>query len=197
MTRGQFLFTPYRYCEVLCGYKTEGYRKFWGYAHFGIDTFCYDNPNSSERGIVLASGNGTVVKTGLDAVGNVVVIIYKDVQFPDGSIKDLVARYFHLATILVKEGEAVTHDTPIGIEGNTGTTAYHLHLEFYIDCAYPCHSPQVKGSTIIKRGTDTTVDPLLLLHKRRDQVMKPSRYGRSFNNPHDTTMRMIHPTTGG
>ena len=192
----QKLFMPYSYGEVLAGYKVLPYVKEWGFRHFGVDLYSFDNPIISQRGRIFALGEGEVFACGADRVGNVVVIIYPQVELPTGEILDLVQRCYHLARIDVRVGGKVNKDTQIGIEGNTGTGGYHLHMELDRDTRFPCYSPQVKGGEVIKHGTDTTIDPLEVLYARRNQVIVPSRYGREWNNPSDCVIRYFNPQCG-
>lgn len=192
----QKLFAPYRYLEVLAGYKVPAYLKYWGYAHYGWDVTSVDSPVEVERKKILALGNGTVKVVGLDSrVGNVVVIEYPDCELYDGSVKSLVARCFHLASIIVKTGQAVTNETVIGIEGNTGTGGIHLHVELDTDIKYPTYSPQVAGGSIIKKGKDTSVDPANVFYKRSDGVVIPSRYGTEWNTKADALQTATTPQT--
>lgn len=45
---------------------------------------------------------------------------------------DIEVKYFHLSEVFVKQGEILTKDSVIGIEGSTGhSTGSHLHLEIW------------------------------------------------------------------
>ena len=168
----QRLVLPYRYQEVLAGYKIAAYRNYWGFNHFGWDMWSYDAPTTAERGKIYASGNGKVVSVGWDnGVGNIVAVAYDAALLADGRVIPLVARYFHLARTTCFAGQAVTTETLLGIEGNTGTTGTHLHIEFDSDMAWPLYSPQVKGANLIRKGTDSTVDPAIIFHKRQSDTI--------------------------
>ena len=204
----QRLTLPYIFQEVLAGYKVPAYPlvinsrtgKPRGYHHLGFDLFSYDDPVATARGKVRASGAGTVLGVGLDGgVGNCVVIQYDTAQLADGRTMPLIARYFHLERWLCQKGQRVTADTIIGIEGMTGTTGTHLHLEFDKDTLWPFYSKQVAGSNFIKNGgyaIDSTIDPALVFWRRPGDTVKPSRYGTGWNGPNDTKLSELQPSTG-
>ena len=190
----QRLVLPYRYQEVLAGYKIAAYRNYWGFSHFGWDMWSYDAPTTTDRGKIYASGNGKVVASALDSgVGNVVVVAYDAAQLADGRVMPLVARYFHLARTTCFTGQSVTTETLLGIEGNTGTSGTHLHIEFDSDMVWPLYSPQVKGANLIRKGTDTTVDPALVFWRRQGDVVLPSRFGVGWNTSKDTAIPFLSP----
>ena len=154
----------------------------------------YDAPTTAERGKIYASGNGKVVASGLDSgVGNVVVVLYDEAQLVDGRVMPLVARYFHLARSMCFVGQSVTAETLLGIEGNTGTSGTHLHIEFDSDTQWPLYSPQVKGANLIRKGTDSTVDPAIVFWKRQGDVVLPSRFGVGWNTSKDTQLAVLSP----
>lgn len=190
----QRLVLPYRYQEVLAGFKIAAYRNYWGYNHFGWDMWSYDAPTTAERGKIYASGNGKVVAVGLDnGVGNIVAVAYDAALLADGRSMPLVARYFHLARSTCFVGQTVTTETLLGIEGNTGTTGTHLHIEFDSDTQWPLYSPQVKGSNLIRKGTDTTVDPATVFWRRPEDTLLPSRFGVGWNTAKDTQLSVLSP----
>ena len=163
----QYLTLPIRDCKVNAGYKSETYRKEWGFGHYGVDL---GTMNESRE--VYACGAGEVIAAGQDGadltgpnsrLGNCVVIVYRDVSLPDGRTLDLACRMFHLEKLLVKAGDRVDRDTMIGVFGNTGanTSGPHLHIEFDTDTQYPRHAYGIAGSgKVILQGTvDSTLDP--------------------------------------
>lgn len=90
-----------------------------GFAHFhtGIDV------STAEGTPVHAAAAGVVVLAGFNAggYGNFVVLAHA------GGLDTL---YGHLDSILVRQGQAVARDQPIGTEGSTGnSTGAHLHFE--------------------------------------------------------------------
>ena len=89
--------------------------------HTGIDVSGYDLN-------VRPIADGIVVKTIYSSYGygNHIIMHHK----VNG--KNYSSLYGHLASILVREGTAVTKDQVIGIMGSTGSsTATHLHLNVY------------------------------------------------------------------
>lgn len=190
--KGQVLILPINKCVFSAGYKNAAYLKQQGYNHYGVDLF------SSSNLTVYACGDGEVVDcgwdgiTGNDKLGNVIVIVYKNVQMINniynakgtliakkGDVIDLTCRMFHFSQILCEKGQKVTKDTVIGYYGNTGSTlvngkamGYHLHIEFDTDTNYPTLAyGYSKGGGVINRTedvkaagglADSTVDPSLL-----------------------------------
>lgn len=159
----QRLIQPINSMRVTAGYKNANYRKQFGYNHYGADCTDLDRKDTQ----VWGSGIGEVVAAGYDAgTGNTLVIVYKNCECPDGKVRDIVQRMWHFASISVKKGDKITKDTRIGKYGNTGsyTTGAHLHHEYDTDIKYPCHSPSFsKSTTIIKAGTDSTLNPTKVL----------------------------------
>lgn len=169
----QRLILPLTKTFVTASYKIPEYRKYFGWDHYG-----YDLTSTSRE--ILACGNGTVVAAGQDGstktgqysrLGNVIVIVYKDVLCNDGNVRNLTCRMYHLDSIIVKVGENVKQGDIIGIYGNTGanTTGAHLHIEFDSDINYPTLAYGVSiGGNVINRKedyskagglVDSTVDP--------------------------------------
>lgn len=169
----QRLILPLTKTFVTASYKIPEYRKYFGWDHYG-----YDLTSTSRE--ILACGNGTVVAAGQDGstktgqysrLGNVIVIVYKDVLCNDGNVRNLTCRMYHLDSIIVKAGENVKQGDIIGIYGNTGanTTGAHLHIEFDSDINYPTLAYGVSiGGNVINRKedyskagglVDSTVDP--------------------------------------
>jgi len=137
----QRLVLPLNDLRVTAGYKNPQYLAYWTWNHYGMDC-------TSPSTTVYACGNGEVVACGQDGpeqhgknsrLGNVVVIVYKDVLCNDGKVRNLTCRMYHFAAIRVHVGQEVTKDTVIGFYGNTGanTTGAHLHIEFDTDINYP------------------------------------------------------------
>ena len=162
MFMAQKLILPINDARITAGYKNANYKKQFGYTHYGVDM----TDKNKKTLTVWGSGVGEVVEAGWSNTGgNVVVAIYKDCQLTDGSVKDLVIRYYHLDSITVKKGQAITKDTKLGIYGNTGASSgAHLHIEVDTDTKYPCYTPQIaKGSGVLKAGTDSTLNPVKCL----------------------------------
>ena len=171
---------PMTECYLTADYLHPKYKEYWGYNHWG-----WDLGNNDKTASILASGSGTVIKTGLDNVcGNVLIVRYDAVSDRDGKTYEVIARYLHLSTILCKPGDTVKRGQVIARMGNTGTVSSgpHLHIEFDTDTKYPANTPTVKGSNILKAGTSkTVVDPKLLLTiaARQELTLSKSAYGES------------------
>lgn len=169
----QRLTLPLTKTFVTASYKVPEYKRYFGWDHYG-----YDLTSTSRE--VLACGDGTVVAAGQDGVtqtgansrlGNVLVIVYKDVLCNDGVVRNLSCRMYHLASISVKVGEEVKRGDVVAIYGNTGanTTGAHLHIEFDSDTNFPtlAYGVSVGGNVINRRDdyqkagglADSTVDP--------------------------------------
>jgi len=171
----QKLILPINKATITASYKNPNYKAQFKYTHFGMDLI----GNTT----LYASGNGIVTHCGLDSLfGNVIVIVY-DTAIVQGQEMPITARYFHLASIGVKVGQRVTKDTIIGYMGKTGklVTGVHLHLEFDKDTKYPNFSPTGNG-TIIKGGTDTTINPASVLWVKTTAPDNQSITGQGNNN---------------
>ena len=185
----QYLIMPFKSQMMLCGYKNNEYLKYWKYAHFGVDISTIQG-NAGDDHAIYASGDGRVELVGRDnAVGNVVVVTYPDCyNHKTKKSCNLVARYMHLSSINVKAGQVVKQGDILGAEGNTGTGDYHLHIEFDTDTKYPAWSPQVKGSNIIKKGCDSTVNPSYIFHVGAGQKIVTPTYNPAWLNSEDRTI---------
>ena len=169
----QRLILPLNDLRVTAAYKTPEYRQYWGWDHYG-----YDCTSPVKR--VLACGSGEVVACGQDGaaqtgpasrLGNVIVIVYRDVLCNDGKVRDLACRMYHLERIDVAVGDRVTRGQQIGVYGNTGanTTGAHLHIEFDSDIGFPTLAYGVTvGGRVINTAAeyqragglaDSTIDP--------------------------------------
>lgn len=169
----QRLTLPLDDLRVTAAYKTPAYLQYWGFQHYGYD--CTSPTNQ-----VLACGNGEVVAAGQDGasqtgptsrLGNVLVIVYRDVACNDGKTRNLTCRMYHLAKILVAVGDKVERGQQVAVYGNTGanTTGAHLHIEFDSDIKFPtlAFGVSVGGNVINTRSeyakagglVDSTIDP--------------------------------------
>lgn len=183
----QLLQMPFARQMMLCGYKNAEYRKYWGYAHFGVDVSSKQGGAGADA-TVYASGQGAVVAAGRDSkLGYGLAVLYPACKnHRTGEVADVVARYMHLAALHVKAGDAVAAGDRLATEGKEGTTDYHLHLEFDTDIQYPVYSPQVAaGRDFWKKGSDSTVDPSALLHVGAGQVVVKPMYNPAWLNPGD------------
>jgi Peptidase family M23 len=98
-------------------------------------------PNNTE---VLAVAAGTVRYVGNpgDGRGNMVTVEHVGYGF--------ASQYWHLSSTSVTNGTAVVQGKVLGRSGNSGTTAYHLHLEFRnypSDTSYSAHGIVIDGYT--------------------------------------------------
>ena len=163
----QKLILPINKCHITASYKTPGYKARFGFTHFGVDMVSFAGQST-----VYANGNGEVIRTGLDNVlGNVVIARYDDVlNHKTGSSLNVIARYYHLASISVSAGAKINKDTVLGQYGSTGkySAGAHLHIEFDSDTSAPLASKTLGGnSSIIQAAdTDTTIDPGCLLYRK-------------------------------
>ena len=169
----QRLTLPLNDLRVTAAYKTPEYKKYWGWDHYGYDcTSPVTNVVACGDGEVVAAGQDGATLTGASSrLGNVLVIVYKDVLCNDGKTRNLACRMYHLASIAVKAGDKVTRGQKVAVYGNTGanTTGAHLHIEFDSDINFPtlAYGVSVGGKIIntsaeYKRAgglADSTVDP--------------------------------------
>lgn len=184
----QRLILPFKKNRVSAGYGNEEYRKFFGFAHYGMDLGSDDadyNIYALGSGEVAACGQDGTALTGANArLGNVLVIIYRDVLRNDGLRGDLVCRMFHLERILCKAGDRVQTGDIIGHYGNTGanTTGAHLHIEFDTDVQYPLHAFGISdGGRIIRRGTvNSSVNPVNVWFRGTDQSIRGADAGDCY-----------------
>ncbi|MEG0541286.1 MAG: M23 family metallopeptidase [Angelakisella sp.] len=160
----QKLILPIDDCQINAGYKSPRYQKEWGFQHYGVDLI-----EKNKMRTLHACGVDTVVACGMDGqteglrLGNCVVIVYRDVQLPDGRVMGLSSRMYHLDKILCKTGDLVNVGTVIGEYGSTGqySSGPHLHIEFDTDINYPTYAYGIsKSGNVIKQGSvDSTMDP--------------------------------------
>lgn len=194
---GQRLILPINDCRLTASWKTSAYASRFGFVHYGCDMV-----SASGNRTVYASGKGEVVAVGRDSVvGKVVVVQYHSALHRiDGRARDVVFRYFHLDTVFVSAGQAVTKDTRLGSYGNTGMLqmARHLHLEADRDVLHPLHSPTVCRSSFLT-GTAALVNdrtmsnPLEWLHCKTDSpdLQHFSTAGNQFIRSEDRSLPAI------
>ena len=176
----QKLISPINQFRITAGFKNENYKKQFGYTHYGVDMTDKDRKDTK----IWGSGVGEVYGTGWsESGGNVVAVIYKNCLLPNGSVKDLVIRYYHLKSIYVKAGQKITKDTIIGHYGNTGASSgAHLHIEIDVDVKYPLYTPQIsKNSGILKKGTDTVINPVDVLWIKTTSPDKQSVHNSGYD----------------
>ena len=177
--KSQKLILPFKIDNAItAAWHNQNYKNYWKWQHYGMDIQTKDIDRE-----VIALGEGTVVASGFDSLfGGTVVIIYKNVWIhTNETSRDLVCRCFHLSKVNVHAGEQVVAGKVIGIEGNTGyyqnRMGVHLHIEFDSDTKYPCYVPGIaKDGNIIKRGTDSTIDPATIFHRNPVQIVRNVAY---------------------
>lgn len=180
--KGQLLYMPIHNSRITSGYKNSNYKKQFGFNHYGADL---TDKNRSDYS-VYGMGKGTVLAAGKDSkTGWTLVIRYNQVALADGTVKDIIIRMWHFDKILVKKGDNITRDTLIAYYGDTGTYASgkHLHIEIDKDVQYPAYSPSFSGNTtIIKAGTDSTINPTQVLNVRTNQVNPQTLVGSTTSD---------------
>ena len=183
----QYLRIPFRRAMMLCGYKNPEYLAHWGYAHYGIDISTIQGGAGTDP-TVYASGEGVVVAAGWDSkLGGAVCVKYNETfNRASGESVTVIARYMHLAKVLVQEGDMVSLDTPLAVEGKEGTGDYHLHLEFDTDIQYPRWTPQVsRGLSFWVHGVDSTLNPSDLLYTDKEHQLVEPTYNPDWLNSGD------------
>ena len=193
----QRLILPLNTARVTAGYKMPIYNKQYGYAHYGCD---YNDVTVGLTQKAYGMGNGLVTHCGWDSrCGNVICLVYKNVELHDGTVLDIACRLYHLSSIAVRKGQAVNRDTYLGNIGNTGmvSSGVHLHVEFDRDSSYPNYTPQIGGNgTILRKAVavgsqpaDTTIDPSTVFWLGNGQSLIPTNYAggwvaqKDFNLP--------------
>lgn len=172
----QKLLLPLDNVILTAGYQNQAYRNRFGFAHFGHDMVAADGKRA-----IHGSGQGKVLAAGPDStLGNVLIVLYPQVSTvatPEG--RDLVLRYYHLASIALKPGDQVDLTTTLGVYGNTGrySAGAHLHVETDFDTRYYAYSPTVgKDGTFIKAGNAKTVsNPSQVLFVGKNQRLAASK----------------------
>lgn len=180
------MILPMKNSRQVVGYKNRRYQSAWGFPHYGWDF------NSSEsEPYVYALGQGKVAAEGRDSLfGWTCVIVYPNVYIRgQNRVSGVTCRYYHLKERpSVRAGQAVKAGDVVGIMGNTGTysSGPHLHITLDTDTNYPCYEPGIaKDGEIIKRGTDSTIDPADVLYIDRSwQTLKNGAY-TGWNTPGD------------
>lgn len=166
----QKLVYPFKTQYYTVGYKDDApaYLANFSYgSHYANDFFASGDMN------VYASGYGEIVGfDNFNGLGNVLAVKYTDVLNHLGrNIGPVIFRYCHLASVEKKSGW-VKPGEKIAVEGASGNGAgngkrVHLHLEVDRSIDNPLSTPTEGGKT------DTTIDPLDILYRRADQLVKP------------------------
>lgn len=185
----QRLIMPFKRQMMLCGYKAAPYKKHHGYPHYGVDISSIQG-GAGDDPTIYASGDGIVLDAGRDnSLGYGICILYSGAyNHQTGQRVDVVARYMHMPSVMVKTGDVVKQGAPLAVEGNIGPPGmdYHLHIEFDTDIQWPRWSPQVsEGHTFWQKGADSTLNPSHLLHVGEGQVIVKPTYNPAWLNPED------------
>jgi hypothetical protein len=122
--------------EDLCGYGCGlhvGTDRSGASNDFYANDFARSEPDSGFNKPVTTVAAGEVVYSGAatggwSAYGNIVLVVH---DIHDGHLYHSL--YAHLAAASVKVGDRVAAGDTIGLLGNTGTVAYHLHFAMYRD----------------------------------------------------------------
>lgn len=187
----QRLRMPFKRQMMLCGYKNERYKSYWGYPHYGIDVSSVQG-GAGDDDTVYSSGSGVVLAAGKDDVlGFGAAVLYKNCVGREGEVCDVLLRYMHMRELFVKAGDTLQKDGRIGREGKEGTLDYHLHLEVDTDVRreYACWTPQVAPCrTFWKKGTDSTLNPSLWLWQEKERETVSPTYNREWLNAEDLTI---------
>lgn len=189
----QRLILPLNTARVTAGYKVPIYVQQYGYNHFGCD---YNDIKVGFAQKAYGMGDGIVTHCGLDTrCGNVICLMYKDVELHDGTIMDVACRLYHLSSIAVRKGQAVSKDTYLGNIGNTGmvSSGVHLHVEFDRDANYPNYTPQIgSNGTILRKAVatgnqpaDTTINPSTVFWIGSEQSVIPTNYAGGWISDED------------
>jgi len=177
----QKLILPINKAVVKTGFKNSAYKAYYGYYLYGVELL-EQNGNKT----VWGSGNGTVVATGYDYVmGNTVIIKYLDCVMRDGTVRGVIQRLYHLATINVSVNQSITKDTIIGTYGNTGSGAggTQLHMEFDKDLNYPLYTPILSAhSNFLMAGIDTVINPNNVMYVKSSAPDNQAISGLSSSN---------------
>jgi len=117
----QRLIQPVNGMTVSASYLNAAYEKKFGFMHYGFD--CYGASTT-----IWSQGYGVVLATGADTCyGNYAVVMYFDVE----GMENVIANYFHFASVAVQPGQLIDKDIRLGVMGKTGiyATGVHLHTE--------------------------------------------------------------------
>jgi len=169
----QLLILPVNNGVYTSPYKSAAYLKAWKCQHYGIDISLPLLKRTTQNRKIWGSGNGTVKAAGWDnKSGYTVIVVYPNVYVHgQNKVMDSTLRLYHMSAVYVKEGQAVTTSTVLGLMGNTGTmsSGLHVHCEFDADTKYFQHVPGLSSdSNIIKRGVDSTIDPACVFVVKAD-----------------------------
>ena len=163
----QLLIFPIDSGFISTGYRNPVYFEIMGFPHFGLDV----TPVGGARADVLASGEGVVLGTEFrtGSLGYIAVIRYDDVFIPEtGEVICLIARYYHMASLVVGEGEVLYQGQVIGSIDGRHEYYTHIHIELDANIGQPFHTPQVAEASsdmLYRQGAtgEQMINPLYVL----------------------------------
>jgi len=163
----QILIFPINDGLIIAGYHNTTYFEKMGYPHYGIDLMAFDGGYAK----IVSSGTGIVLGTEFcdNSLGYIAVIQYDDVFVPHTrEVISLTARYYHMASLEVSEGDVLSLRQPIGSIDGSHEHYHHIHIELDANIEFPFHTPQVaeSSSSLLYRHPATgenIIDPVLVL----------------------------------
>lgn len=152
----QKLIQPVNNMTVSASYLNTAYEKKFGFKHYGFD--CYGASTT-----IWSQGYGVVLDTGNDSCyGRYVVAMYFDVE----GTGNVIANYFHLASVAVQTGQLIDKDVRLGVMGKTGTyaTGVHLHTEMRKYALGQGKMLSPFSTNIFKKDNAEWLDPLSITY---------------------------------
>jgi len=158
---------------ITAGYRNSTYFEKNHFEHYGTDITAANGSYAE----ILASGDGVVLGTEFcdNSLGNIAVIRYDNVFVPEtGESISLIARYYHMTSVLVKKEEIVHVGQIIGTIDGGHKWYHHVHLELDMDIRHPFFTPQVAEATseLLQRSNATggfIIEPMSILVMSKDQ----------------------------
>jgi len=169
----QLLIFPIDNGVITAGYRNPTYFEKNHFEHYGTDITAANGGYAE----ILASGDGVVL--GIEycdnSLGNIAVIRYDNVFIPEaGTTISLIARYYHMTSVLVNKEDIVHVGQTIGTIDGRHKWYHHVHLEFDMDLRYPFYTPQVAEATseLLQRSNATgefIIEPMSVLVVSKNQ----------------------------
>lgn len=147
---GQKLRMPINGTNILSASRTldpdSSYAKdYSGRLHYGGDIACALGTELKGLGIGVVEEVGENTKE-----GNFVCVRYNNcIPVNNGTEEDIIVRYFHMDTVTVEKGDAVTTSVKLGTSGCSGDWAFnakHVHVEVDHDTDYPNYTPSLTNN---------------------------------------------------
>lgn len=163
----QLFIFPVANGVITAGYRNPAYLEKNHFIHYGTDLTAANGGHAE----ILASGAGIVLGTEFcdNSLGNIAVIRYEDVFVPQtGETVSLIARYYHMTSLLVEKNDVVSPGQAIGTIDGGHKWYNHVHLELDADLEYPFHTPQAaeSASELLNRypaNGEQTLEPISVL----------------------------------